>query len=58
MYLSDDTCGSKQILGQNTYAKAKVLDEYLKNRFPNGKGPSIRDMANQILTKLGVMVSY
>ncbi|KAG5621012.1 hypothetical protein H5410_006230 [Solanum commersonii] len=28
------------------------------NNFPNGKGPSTRDMSNQLLTELGCKVSY
>ena len=52
------TCGLDHILGQNSHSIAKVLGQYFKNIFPNGKGPSIRDMANQLLTELDAMVSY
>ncbi|KAF3645218.1 putative glycerol-3-phosphate 2-O-acyltransferase 6-like [Capsicum annuum] len=51
-------CGSKHISGKDPHATTKVLGQYLKNSFPNGKGPSTREMPNQLLTKLGVMVSY
>ena len=52
------TCGSEHISGQNPHATAKVLGEYFKSSFPDGKGPSTRVMANQLLTELGVLVSY
>ncbi|KAG5601712.1 hypothetical protein H5410_033082, partial [Solanum commersonii] len=37
----------------NPYATAKVLGKYFKNSFSNGKGPSTRDMTNQLRTELG-----
>ena len=51
-------CGSEHISGQNPHATAKVLDEYFRSRFLDGKGPSTRLMVNQLLTDLGVLVSY
>ena len=52
------TCGSKHLTSNNSHATAKVIGKYLENRFSNGKGPSIRDMSNQLRTKLGCKVSY
>ncbi|KAM3236381.1 hypothetical protein P3L10_016418 [Capsicum annuum] len=52
------TCGSEHISGQNSHATAKVLGEYFRSSFPNGKGPLTRLMANQLLMNLGVRVSY
>ncbi|PHT73464.1 hypothetical protein T459_24249 [Capsicum annuum] len=46
-------------------SRAKILTphgkdpgEYVKSCFLNGKGPSTRGMANQLLAELGVLVSY
>ncbi|KAM3360045.1 hypothetical protein P3S68_019756 [Capsicum galapagoense] len=38
------TCGSEHISGQNPHATAKVLGEYFRSSFPDGKGPSTRLM--------------
>ncbi|PHT52032.1 hypothetical protein CQW23_06494 [Capsicum baccatum] len=53
-----------KITNQST-SQAKILTphgkgpgEYFKSCFPNGKDPSTSGMANQLLTKLGVLVSY
>ncbi|KAM3283014.1 hypothetical protein P3S67_026659 [Capsicum chacoense] len=50
-------CCLEHISGQNPHATAKVLGEYFRSSFPNGKGPLTRVMANQILTDF-VLVSY
>ncbi|KAH0761254.1 hypothetical protein KY290_017327 [Solanum tuberosum] len=52
------TCGSEHITSHNPHATAKVLGKFFKNSFPNGKGPSTRDMTNQLHTELGCKVSY
>ncbi|KAF3671952.1 putative ammonium transporter 1 member 2-like [Capsicum annuum] len=52
------TCDSEHISVQNPHTTTKVLSEYFKNSFPDGKGPSTRVMINQPLMELGVMVSY
>ncbi|KAM3309231.1 hypothetical protein P3S67_010975 [Capsicum chacoense] len=52
------TCGSDHISGQYPQATSKVLGEYFKNRFPNGKDPSTGVMANQLLSELGILVYY
>ncbi|KAM3306359.1 hypothetical protein P3S67_013229 [Capsicum chacoense] len=52
------TCGSENISSKNPHATAKVLYEYFKSCFPDGKDPSTKVMANQLLTELGVLVSY
>ena len=36
----------------------KVIGKYFENSFPNGKGPSTRDMSNQLYTELCCKVSY
>ncbi|KAM3270492.1 hypothetical protein P3S67_028694 [Capsicum chacoense] len=51
-------CGSEHILDQNPHATTKVLGEYFRSSFPDGKGPLTRLMANQILINLGVLFSY
>ncbi|KAG5611998.1 hypothetical protein H5410_023279 [Solanum commersonii] len=48
----------KHITSHNSHATTKVLGKYFKNTFLNGKGPSTRDMANQLRTKLSCKVSY
>ncbi|KAM3327789.1 hypothetical protein P3S68_033838 [Capsicum galapagoense] len=57
-YWNHHTCGSEHILGQNPHATTKVLSEYFRGSFPDGKGPSTRLMSNQLITDLGVLVSY
>ena len=57
-YEKHHTYGSEHISVQNPHATAKVLGEYFRSSFPDGKGPSTRVMANQLLTDLGVLVSY
>ena len=52
------TCGSKHISRQNPHTIAKVFGEYFRSSFPDGKGPSTWVMSNQILTELGILVSY
>ncbi|KAF3650780.1 hypothetical protein FXO38_16975 [Capsicum annuum] len=52
------TYGSEHISGQIPHATAKVPGEYFRSSFSDGKGPSTRVMANRLLTKLGVLVSY
>ncbi|PHT77665.1 hypothetical protein T459_15717 [Capsicum annuum] len=52
------TRGSEHISGQNPHSIAKVLGEYFRSSFSNGKGPSTRLMDNQLLTDMGVLVSY
>ncbi|KAF3671881.1 hypothetical protein FXO38_06398 [Capsicum annuum] len=52
------TYGSEHISGQNPHTTTKVLGEYFMSSFLEGKGPSTRVISNQILTKLGVLVSY
>ncbi|KAF3662407.1 hypothetical protein FXO37_12464 [Capsicum annuum] len=49
------TCGSENISGQNPYATTKVLGEYFRSSFSDGKGPSTRVMSNQLFTELGVL---
>ncbi|KAF3674440.1 hypothetical protein FXO37_06402 [Capsicum annuum] len=57
VYQKYHICDSKHIMGQNPHDTADVLGQYFQNRFSNGKGPSTSDMANQLLTELGVTVS-
>ncbi|KAH0661352.1 hypothetical protein KY284_026283 [Solanum tuberosum] len=58
IYKKYHTCGSEHITSHNPHVTAKVLGKYFKNSFPNGKGPSTRDMTNQLRTELGCKVSY
>ncbi|XP_049387194.1 uncharacterized protein LOC125851445 [Solanum stenotomum] len=58
IYKKYHTCGSEHITSHNPHATAKVLGKYFKNSFPNGKGPSTRDMTNKLRTELGCKVSY
>nr|XP_025886956.1 uncharacterized protein LOC112941565 [Solanum lycopersicum] len=51
-------CGSEHLTSNNSHATTKVIGKYFENRFPNGKGPSIRDMSKQIRTELNCKVSY
>ncbi|KAH0664043.1 hypothetical protein KY284_028974 [Solanum tuberosum] len=58
IYKKYHTCGSEHITSHNPHATAKVLGKYFKNSFPNGKGPSTKDMTNQLRIELGCKVSY
>ena len=51
-------CGSEHLTSHNPHATTKVIGKYFENRFPNGKGPSTRDMSNQLRTELGCKESY
>ncbi|XP_055822154.1 uncharacterized protein LOC129890678 [Solanum dulcamara] len=52
------TCDSQHLVSSNPHATTKVVGEYYKDRFPKGKGPSIKDIQNSISTELGFKVSY
>ncbi|XP_049397324.1 uncharacterized protein LOC125861481 [Solanum stenotomum] len=58
IYEKYHTCGSEHIASHNPHATTKVIGKYFENRFSNGKGPSTRDMSNQLRTELGYKVSY
>ena len=58
IYEKYHTCGSEHFTSHNPQAMAKVIAKYFENRFPNGKGPSTRDMSNQFRTELTCKVSY
>ena len=58
IYEKYHTCGSEHLTSHNPHATTKVIGKYFENRFPNGKGPSTRDMSNQLRTELGCKVSY
>ncbi|KAF3650181.1 hypothetical protein FXO38_17282 [Capsicum annuum] len=51
------TCGSEHISGQNSHTTKKVLGEYFKSCFLDGKNPSTRVMANQLFMELGVLMN-
>ncbi|KAG5631137.1 hypothetical protein H5410_002854 [Solanum commersonii] len=55
---SQSSCVNNHLTSHNMHATTKVIGKYFKNRFSNGKGPSTRDMSNQLRTKLGCKVSY
>ncbi|KAG5575758.1 hypothetical protein H5410_055892 [Solanum commersonii] len=46
------------LTSHNPHATTKVIGKYFENRIPNGKGPSTRDMSNQLHAELGCKVSY
>ncbi|KAG5621003.1 hypothetical protein H5410_006221 [Solanum commersonii] len=56
IYENYHTCGSEHLTSHNPHATTKVIGKYFENKFPNGKGPSTRDMSNQLLTELGCKV--
>ncbi|KAL3339973.1 hypothetical protein AABB24_028540 [Solanum stoloniferum] len=52
------TCGSEHLTSHNPHATAKVIGAYFKDRYPEGKGPSTKDLKNSIRIELGCKVSY
>ncbi|KAH0652581.1 hypothetical protein KY289_030259 [Solanum tuberosum] len=52
------TCGSEHLTSHNPHATAKVIRAYFKDRYPEGKGPSTKDLKNSIRIELGCKVSY
>ncbi|XP_059295456.1 uncharacterized protein LOC132048791 [Lycium ferocissimum] len=57
-YIKYHTCGSEHITSHNPHATAKVIGEYFKDRFLDGKGPSTKDMSQSFRTFNLVGVSY
>ncbi|KAH0707409.1 hypothetical protein KY290_011965 [Solanum tuberosum] len=47
------TCGSEHLTSHNPHAIAKVIGAYFKYRYPEGKGPSTKDLKNSIRIELG-----
>ncbi|KAH0679188.1 hypothetical protein KY284_020273 [Solanum tuberosum] len=58
IYEKYHVCGSELLTNHNPHAMAKVIGKYFENRFPTGKGPSTRDMSNQLRRELGCKVIY
>ncbi|KAL3377456.1 hypothetical protein AABB24_003728 [Solanum stoloniferum] len=52
------TCGSEHLTSHNPHATTKVIGAYFKDRYPEGKGPSTKDLKNSIRIELGCKVSY
>ncbi|KAL3351948.1 hypothetical protein AABB24_020176 [Solanum stoloniferum] len=52
------TCGSEHLTNHNPHATTKVIGAYFKDRYPEGKGPSTKDLKNSIRIELGCKVSY
>ncbi|KAH0712424.1 hypothetical protein KY289_008383 [Solanum tuberosum] len=51
-------CGSEYLTSHNPHTTAKVIGTYFKDRYPEGKGPSTKDLKNSIRIELGCKVSY
>lgn len=51
-------CGSEYLTSHNPHTTAKVIGAYFKDRYPEGKGPSTKDLKNSIRIELGCKVSY
>ena len=58
IYEKYHTCGLEHLTIQNPHATVKIIGKYFENRFPNGEGPSTRDMSNQLRTELGCKERY
>ncbi|KAH0720236.1 hypothetical protein KY284_005266 [Solanum tuberosum] len=52
------TCGSEHLTSHNPDATTKVIGAYFKDRYPEGKDPSTKDLKNSIRIELGCKVSY
>ncbi|KAH0679461.1 hypothetical protein KY284_020546 [Solanum tuberosum] len=52
------TCGSEHLTSHNSHTTSKVIGAYFKDRYPEGKGPSTKDLKNSIRIELGCKVSY
>ncbi|KAH0722838.1 hypothetical protein KY290_005493 [Solanum tuberosum] len=52
------TCGLEYLTSHNPHATTKVIGAYFKDRYPEGKGPSTKDLKNSIRIELGCNASY
>ncbi|KAH0673951.1 hypothetical protein KY290_008348 [Solanum tuberosum] len=52
------TCGSEHLTSHNPHATTKVIGAYFKDRYPEGRDPSTKDLKNSICIEFGCKVSY